>query len=93
MTVICNILYGGTSIFFSFDCFRLFYRRADVLLDSKQFQKALEDYNVCLDLLKVDGEDENGRGRYAEYPDAFVGGYSYSPHQSSMLNACYVCNL
>ena len=47
--------------------------RANVRLDNKQFDKAIVDYNECIDLMKADGEDASGRARYPEYPDTFVG--------------------
>lgn len=47
--------------------------RANVRLDNKQFDAALADYNEALELMKSDGEKEDGTGRYPEYPDTFVG--------------------
>lgn len=47
--------------------------RANVRLDNKQFESAIADYNEALALMKVDGEKEDGTGRYPEYPDTFVG--------------------
>lgn len=46
--------------------------RAGVFLDSKQFQKAIEDDNESLELMKTDGEKEDGTANYPEYPDAYV---------------------
>ena len=42
-------------------------------VDNKHFDEALSDYNECISLMKVDGEDSSGLGKYPEYPDAFVG--------------------
>lgn len=47
--------------------------RANVRLDNKQFESAIADYNEALDMMSVDGEKEDGTGRYPEYPDTFVG--------------------
>jgi len=44
-----------------------------VRVDNKHFDEALGDYNECISLMKVDGEDSSGLGKYPEYPDAFVG--------------------
>ena len=42
--------------------------RANVRLDNKQFDLAIGDYDTSLDLMKDDGEDTKGLGRYPEYP-------------------------
>ena len=42
-------------------------------MDIKEFDDAILDYNECIRTMSVDGEYENGLGRYPEYPDAFVG--------------------
>lgn len=47
--------------------------RANVRLDNKQFDSAIKDYNDAIDMMKVDGETEDGKGRYPEYIDTFVG--------------------
>jgi hypothetical protein len=47
--------------------------RANVRVDKKLFALAIEDYNQCIELMKIDGEDLKGRGKYPEYPDSFVG--------------------
>eukprot|EP01038_Epipyxis_sp_PR26KG_P007939 gene7939-10773_t len=47
--------------------------RANVKLDNKQFMESIDDYNRCLELMKVDGETVDGLGTYPEYPDTFVG--------------------
>eukprot|EP01031_Cornospumella_fuschlensis_P025460 gene25460-30740_t len=47
--------------------------RANVRLDSKQFDAAMLDYNVALQMMQSDGEDSSGLARYPEYPDTFVG--------------------
>lgn len=51
----------------------LFKARANVRLDNKQFKNALSDYDSAIDMMKTDGEKEDGTGRYPEYPDTFVG--------------------
>jgi hypothetical protein len=38
--------------------------RANVRLDNKQFEKAIVDYDESLELMKSDGEKEDGTGRY-----------------------------
>lgn len=53
--------------------FLLLNHRANVRLDRKEFNEALQDYDRSLDLMKVDGENEKGIGRYPEYADTFVG--------------------
>lgn len=47
--------------------------RANVRLDMKEFQFAIQDYDQCIELMKYDGETEDGKARYPEYPDTFVG--------------------
>lgn len=47
--------------------------RANVLVDSKFFEKAIEDYNQAIELMAVDGEKSDGTAQYPEFPDAFVG--------------------
>lgn len=47
--------------------------RANVLVDSKQFDRAIEDYNRAIELMAVDGEKSDGTAQYPEFPDAFVG--------------------
>ena len=51
----------------------LYKARANVRLDDKNFVAALDDFNAALDLMRSDGEKEDGTGRYPEYPDTFVG--------------------
>ena len=34
---------------------------------------AIDDYNEALKLMATDGENQDGTGKYPEYPDAFVG--------------------
>lgn len=53
--------------------FLVLNRRANVRLDRKEFNEALQDYDRSLDLMKVDGENDKGIGRYPEYADTFVG--------------------
>lgn len=38
--------------------------RGSVRLDNKAFESALEDYNEALELMKTDGELEDGTARY-----------------------------
>lgn len=45
--------------------------RANVLIDNKKFDKAIEDLNKAI-ILMDDGEKEDGTARYPEFPDAFV---------------------
>jgi len=47
--------------------------RANVRVDNKDFNHAIEDYNKCIELMGSDGEDKNGKAVYGEYPDTFVG--------------------
>lgn len=47
--------------------------RANVRMDNKQFGDAIIDYNECIKMMSIDGEDDKGLGKYPEYPDAFVG--------------------
>lgn len=46
--------------------------RANVRLDNKKFEAAISDYDQCLKIMS-DGETADGRGRYPEYTDTFVG--------------------
>eukprot|EP01035_Chromulina_nebulosa_P017320 gene17320-22861_t len=46
--------------------------RANVYLDNKQFQLAINDENEALKLM-YDGEKEDGTAKYPEYVDTFVG--------------------
>lgn len=54
---------------------RILTTRANVLLDYKKFNEAIDDYNACIRLMRDDGEMEDGSGRqrYPEYSDTFVG--------------------
>jgi len=47
--------------------------RANVRTDNKDFQRAVEDFERALELMKPDGEKSDGTATYPEYPDAFVG--------------------
>ena len=47
--------------------------RANVRTDNKDFERAVEDFEKALDLMKPDGEKADGTATYPEYPDAFVG--------------------
>jgi tetratricopeptide (TPR) repeat protein len=47
--------------------------RANVRTDNKDFQRAVEDFEKALLLMKPDGEKADGTATYPEYPDAFVG--------------------
>lgn len=47
--------------------------RANVRLDRKDFTSAIADYDRSIALMKEDGENEKGLGRYPEYADTFVG--------------------
>ena len=42
-------------------------------LDRKDFTSAIADYDRSIALMKEDGENEKGLGRYPEYADTFVG--------------------
>lgn len=46
--------------------------RGNVRLDKKDFVKAIDDFNECIEMMSVDGENEKGAGVYPEYADAFV---------------------
>ena len=46
---------------------------ANVRVDNKDFNRAIEDYNKCIALMAIDGEDKGGKAVYGEYPDTFVG--------------------
>ena len=50
---------------------------ANVRVDNKDFNRAIEDYNKCIALMAIDGEDKGGKAVYGEYPDTFVGKQYY----------------
>lgn len=50
----------------------LLIARGNVLLDNKKFADAEADFSEAIGLMKVDGEKEDGTGRYPEYVSAFV---------------------
>ena len=47
--------------------------RASVRVDNKKFDDATRDYDDAIDMMKIDGEREDGTARYPEYVDCFVG--------------------
>jgi tetratricopeptide (TPR) repeat protein len=47
--------------------------RANVRMDNKKFEAAIEDYQTAIDLMKIDGEKNDGTAAYPEYVDAYVG--------------------
>ena len=47
--------------------------RGNVRLDNKNFKPAVEDFSSSINLMRPDGEKEDGTANYPEYVDAYVG--------------------
>jgi hypothetical protein len=66
--------------------------RANVKLDKKAFREAINDYDTCIEMMRVDGEDAEGKGRYPEYPDTFAGEKVHHVCKKSLTTKLFIMN-